>query len=138
MRGKRGILSIFLLEHTAKEKKTGHKDATHIPPVATPATGNLIAGITTEDRWFSQLPLVAPRNQFTRPNILLWVPHVQAILIVGVKTGDRWFSQLPVVAPRNQFTGPNILFWVLHVQAIVIFGVKTGDRWFSQLPVDGV
>ena len=35
-------------------------------------------GITISNRWFSQLPVVAPRSQSTGHNIHLWVRHIQA------------------------------------------------------------
>ena len=36
--------------------------------------------ISTSDRWFSQLPVVAARSQFTGHTLYLWVQHIQTIL----------------------------------------------------------
>ena len=64
----------------AKEEKTGLEEVTQTFSIMTPVIGTLAVGIPKGDQWFNQLPVVAPRSQFTGPTRHLWVCHIQAMV----------------------------------------------------------
>ena len=64
------------LDHIAQEEKLISPSVEEISS-GTPSTS---LSISTNDRWFIQLPMIAARSQFTGRNIYLGVRHIQASL----------------------------------------------------------
>ena len=70
------------IDHMEKQEATvkGEPSTTsvvEIPPPSVMKSSGLHK--TTRDRWFSKLPVVASRSQFSGHNIHLWAHHIQSI-----------------------------------------------------------
>ena len=70
--------------------------------------------ISTNDRWFNQLPVVTTRSQFTSHNIYLWARHIQAIL-----RPRNLLDHLTSEAPPGK--DPRYKQWVVEAEILYIW-----------------
>ena len=70
--------------------------------------------ISTNDRWFNQLPVVTTRSQFTGHNIYLWARHTQAIL---------WPRNLldHLTSEAQPGKDPSYKQWIVEVEILYIW-----------------
>ena len=70
--------------------------------------------ITGGDRWFTQLPVVTVRSQFTGHNLFLWTHYIQAIL-----RPQNMIDHLTECSPPS--TDPNFKRWIVEEGTLYVW-----------------